>query len=67
MPWTEIIAMGGITPTEESLGEWFAAGAACVGMSSHLFPKTLLEIRDFDQIREIIQQTLEIIARVRPS
>ena len=65
MPWTEIIAMGGIAPTEESLGEWFAAGAACVGMSSHLFPKTLLEIGDFDQIRGIIRRTLEFIAKVR--
>ena len=65
MPWTEIIAMGGIAPTEESLGEWFAAGAACVGMSSKLFPKTLLEIGDFNQIREIVHQTLKIILKVR--
>ena len=65
MPWTDIIAMGGIAPTEESLGEWFDAGAACVGMSSKLFPKTLLEIGDFEQIRGIVRQTLEIIAKVR--
>ena len=26
MPWTEVIAMGGIAPTAESLGEWFEAG-----------------------------------------
>ena len=67
MPWTEIIAMGGIAPTEESLGEWFDAGVACVGMSSKLFPKTLLEIGDFDQIRGIVQQTLGIILNVRRS
>ena len=65
MPWTEIIAMGGIAPTEESLGEWFDAGVACVGMSSKLFPKTLLEIGDFEQIREIVHQTLRIISKVR--
>ena len=65
MPWTEVIAMGGIEPTEESLGEWFAAGAACVGMSSKLFPKTLLEIGDFEQISGIIQQTVGIISKVR--
>ncbi|MFZ9012283.1 MAG: bifunctional 4-hydroxy-2-oxoglutarate aldolase/2-dehydro-3-deoxy-phosphogluconate aldolase, partial [Anaerohalosphaeraceae bacterium] len=67
MPWTQIIAMGGIAPTEESLGEWFDAGVACVGMSSKLFPKTLLEIGDFDQIRGIVQQTLGIILNVRRS
>lgn len=65
MPWTEIIAMGGIAPTEESLGEWFDAGAACVGMSSKLFPKTLLEIGDFEQIRGIVRKTVEIISKVQ--
>ncbi|MHC4231465.1 MAG: bifunctional 4-hydroxy-2-oxoglutarate aldolase/2-dehydro-3-deoxy-phosphogluconate aldolase [Planctomycetota bacterium] len=65
MPWTEIIAMGGIAPTEESLGEWFNAGASCVGMSSNLFPKRLLEIGDFEQIRGIVRQTFEIIEKVR--
>lgn len=65
MPWTEIIAMGGIAPTEESLGEWFNAGAACVGMSSKLFPKELLASKDFEKIEKIIRQTLEIISRVR--
>jgi 2-dehydro-3-deoxyphosphogluconate aldolase/(4S)-4-hydroxy-2-oxoglutarate aldolase len=65
MPWTQIIAMGGIAPTEESLGEWFDAGVVCVGMSSKLFPKTLLEIGDFDQIRCIVRQTIEIISKVR--
>ena len=67
MPWMEIIAMGGIAPTEESLGEWFDAGVACVGMSSNLFPKTLLEVGDFGQVTEIIQKTLEIISKVRGS
>lgn len=67
MPWTEIIAMGGIAPTEESLGEWFDAGAACVGMSSKLFPKTLLEVGDFGQVSKIVRQTLEIISKVRHS
>ncbi|MHC5138620.1 MAG: bifunctional 4-hydroxy-2-oxoglutarate aldolase/2-dehydro-3-deoxy-phosphogluconate aldolase [Planctomycetota bacterium] len=67
MPWTEIIAMGGIAPTEESLGEWFAAGTAAVGMSSKLFPKTLLEVGDFEQISRIVRQTIEIISKVRPS
>lgn len=67
MPWTEMIAMGGIAPTEDSLGEWFGAGAACVGMSSKLFPKTLLEIGDFKQISQIVRKTLDIISKVRRS
>lgn len=65
MPWIQIIAMGGIAPTEESLGQWFAAGAACVGMSSKLFPKELLASKDFDKIQAIVRQTIEIIQQVR--
>jgi 2-dehydro-3-deoxyphosphogluconate aldolase/(4S)-4-hydroxy-2-oxoglutarate aldolase len=65
MPWTQIIAMGGIAPTEESLGQWFDAGVACVGMSSKLFPKELLASKDFKKIEDIIQQTCKIISRVR--
>jgi 2-dehydro-3-deoxyphosphogluconate aldolase/(4S)-4-hydroxy-2-oxoglutarate aldolase len=44
---------------------WFNAGASCVGMSSNLFPKRLLEIGDFEQIRGIVRQTFEIIEKVR--
>lgn len=65
MPWTEVIAMGGIAPTAESLGSWFDAGAACVGMSSKLFTKECLEKRDFGAITEKIKQTLRIIRDVR--
>lgn len=65
MPWTQVIAMGGIAPTEESLEQWFDAGAACVGMSSKLFPKELLATKDFEKIESIVRQTLEVIATVR--
>ena len=65
MPWTEIIAMGGIAPTAESLGEWFAAGAACVGMSSKLFTKECLQAGDFEGITQNIKKTLQIIQDVR--
>jgi 2-dehydro-3-deoxyphosphogluconate aldolase/(4S)-4-hydroxy-2-oxoglutarate aldolase len=35
-PWTEIMPTGGVAPTKESLGEWFAAGAVCVeGLCGH--------------------------------
>ena len=65
MPWTEMIAMGGIAPTAESLGEWFAAGAACVGMSSKLFTKECLRSGDFEGITQNIKKTLQIIQDVR--
>lgn len=65
MPWTDIIAMGGIAPTEESLGPWFAAGAACVGMSSKLFAKEWIENGDYQAVTQQISRVLEIIRKVR--
>ncbi len=65
MAWTDLIAMGGIAPTEDSLGSWFAAGAACVGMSSKLFVKEWLQTGNFDAITDRIKETLKIIRTVR--
>ncbi|MHC5083571.1 MAG: beta/alpha barrel domain-containing protein, partial [Planctomycetota bacterium] len=65
MPWTEVIAMGGIAPTKESLSPWLAAGAAAVGMSTKLFVKELLEAKDYDAIGNIIQNTLALIADLK--
>ena len=35
-PWTSIMPTGGVSPTQESLEEWFNAGVTCVGMGSKL-------------------------------
>nr|MBP7105072.1 bifunctional 4-hydroxy-2-oxoglutarate aldolase/2-dehydro-3-deoxy-phosphogluconate aldolase [Fermentimonas sp.] len=39
MPWTKIMATGGVEPTKESITAWFKAGVTCVGIGSKLFPK----------------------------
>lgn len=65
MPWTDIIAMGGIAPTEESIGPWFAAGAVCIGMSSKLFAKEWIENDNYEAVTQRISQVLEIIRKVR--
>lgn len=65
MPWTDVIAMGGIAPTQESLGSWFDAGAACVGMSSKLFVKEWLENNDYNAVTQRISDCLAIIRKVR--
>ena len=66
-PWTRAMPTGGVEPTEESLGAWFSAGAACVGMGSKLITKELVEARDFDGLAAKVKATLEIVARCRPS
>lgn len=64
-PWTSIMPTGGVEPTEESLKEWFKAGAACVGMGSKMFPKEWIAAGNFDAITEQIRATLDIARKVR--
>ncbi len=64
-PWTDIMPTGGVAPTKESLGAWFEAGVACVGMGSNLITKELLAARDYAGITRRVKEALEIIGQVR--
>jgi len=46
-PWTELMPTGGVSPTKESLTEWFSAGIVCAGMGSKLITKELLAANDY--------------------
>lgn len=65
-PWSSIMPTGGVEPTEESLKAWFKAGVTCVGMGSNLFPKKLIEAKDWNAITDTISRIRAIIASVRP-
>lgn len=67
MPWTEIMPTGGVSPTDESLTEWLAAGVACIGMGSTLITQERVRQKQFEQLADHIRQTLERIARIRAS
>jgi 2-dehydro-3-deoxyphosphogluconate aldolase/(4S)-4-hydroxy-2-oxoglutarate aldolase len=64
-PWTEIMPTGGVSPTKESLGAWFGAGAVCVGMGSKLVTKELVSAKDYAGIAKKVKETIEIIREVR--
>jgi 2-dehydro-3-deoxyphosphogluconate aldolase / (4S)-4-hydroxy-2-oxoglutarate aldolase len=64
-PWTEIMPTGGVAPTKESLGAWFEAGVACVGMGSNLLTKELLAAKDFAGITRKVKETIELIRQIR--
>jgi 2-dehydro-3-deoxyphosphogluconate aldolase/(4S)-4-hydroxy-2-oxoglutarate aldolase len=64
-PWTEIMPTGGVSPTKESLGEWFAAGIVCAGMGSKLITKELVAAKDYAGITKKIKETIGIIREVR--
>ncbi len=65
VPDVKLMITGGVEPTEESLSSWFRAGARCVGRGSHLFPRELLEAKDWKAVAARITSTVELVQRVR--
>lgn len=56
MPWSNIMATGGITP--DNAAAWLRAGTMCVGMGSCLFPAEAVKEGDWAAIAEVCRQTL---------
>jgi 2-dehydro-3-deoxyphosphogluconate aldolase/(4S)-4-hydroxy-2-oxoglutarate aldolase len=61
MPWSLLMITGGVKPEKDNLKAWFDAGASCVGMGSNLFPKDVIEAKDWNKISSLCKNTLEII------
>lgn len=65
MPWTNIMPMGGVNTTEESITEWINAGAYCVGLGSQLFIKNEQNQYDYEKIKTMVNSTIQIIKKIR--
>jgi 2-dehydro-3-deoxyphosphogluconate aldolase / (4S)-4-hydroxy-2-oxoglutarate aldolase len=61
MPWTNVMVTGGVSPTKESIEEWFGAGVSCVGMGSQLFPKEILKEKNFAYVEEKVRQSIQTV------
>lgn len=61
MPWSKVMVTGGVSPDKENLQSWFKAGAWCVGMGSKLFPKEVLENKDWKYITHKCKECYEVI------
>ncbi len=66
-PWTEIMPTGGVSPTEESLKAWFAAGVRCVGIGSQLITKEIVQAGDYALLEKKTRFALDIIKGLRKS
>lgn len=55
MPNLKIMVTGGVEPTEESLKEWFGAGANAVGLGAQLF-------KDFENLEEFKNKVKSLFA-----
>ena len=64
-PWTSIMPTGGVSPTEESLKQWFDAGVVCVGMGSKLISEKIIASQDFAKLSAETQNALNIIKSIK--
>ncbi len=64
-PWADLMPTGGVSPTRESLTEWFSAGAACVGMGSKLITKELVAAKNYSAIEKKIAEVVALIREIR--
>lgn len=67
MPWSRLLPTGGVEVSEENVSAWIKAGAAGVGIGSHLFRKDIIENKNFQQISNDVKNMLDWIASARGS
>ena len=65
LPWASIMPTGGVSPTEENLKEWLAAGVHCVGIGSKLFVKNSEGAYDYTAITQTISSALDLVKELR--
>lgn len=65
MPWSKIMVTGGVAPTEENLTKWFEAGVDAVGIGSNLFPKEVIQNKEWNKISELCTKCLAVVARYK--
>ena len=63
--WTSIMPTGGVSPTKESLENWFNAGVTCVGMGSKLVVKDENGGFDYSKIEQLVRFSIDTIKTIR--
>lgn len=64
-PGQLFIPTGGVEIETENISEWFKSGVCGVGMGSKLISKAILDNRDYDKLRTLTQETMDIIQATR--
>ena len=65
MPWSRLMPTGGVRLSAESLREWFAAGACCVGMGGDLVRADLVAAGDYAAVAANVRTALRFIEEAR--
>ena len=62
MPWSKVMVTGGVTTETDNLKAWFKAGVSCVGIGSNLFPKEIIQAKEWTQITCNCREVFEIVS-----
>ncbi|MBR8534031.1 bifunctional 4-hydroxy-2-oxoglutarate aldolase/2-dehydro-3-deoxy-phosphogluconate aldolase [Carboxylicivirga sediminis] len=65
MPWTDIMPTGGVTCDKDNLEDWFLAGVTCVGMGSNLFPKEIMDKKNWEALENKVRELVATIKAVK--
>ena len=60
-----IMPTGGVSLEKENLKAWFDAGVTCVGMGSNLFPKNIMDNKDWAGLTKMSKELIETIKSVK--
>lgn len=63
-PSLRFVVTGGVESEEGNLRGWFSAGVVGVGMGSKLISKEIVARKDYDGLRQLTQQTIELVKRI---
>ena len=64
-PNLSFMPTGGVDLDEGNMSGWFKAGVCAVGMGSKLISSKLLEERNYDKIKELTTQAMEMVKKVK--
>ena len=64
-PNVEFMPTGGVEAEGNNLKAWFQSGVIAVGMGSKLISKSLVDNKDYERIKSLTVEALELVRRVR--
>lgn len=67
VPDLQLMATGGIEPTQQSLSAWFNAGIVCAGLGSQLITKDILNKKDWHTLKHKVSDAIAIVKQIRDS
>ncbi|MBX2922859.1 MAG: bifunctional 4-hydroxy-2-oxoglutarate aldolase/2-dehydro-3-deoxy-phosphogluconate aldolase [Chitinophagaceae bacterium] len=62
-PNVQLMATGGVEPTEDDIAAWFKSGVAAVGIGSQLFPPDWLNSGQYDKVTAHVKNIIEYIQK----